>query len=143
MNFLNLIGETSNLLRLVAQSPAPLPDFGQALLRMVVSLAIVLVVLAGVLFLLKRRMRITGQKPGSEMSVLETVSISARHRLVLVRVRDRTLLLGATETGISRLAEFGASGETSASKGFGEAWAAAKDGGGATPGTIGRQEEQT
>ena len=106
-----------------AAAPA-IPDFGQALLRMVVSLAIVLGVLVLVLFVLKRRLRGGGLGSGGELKVLDSVAVAANQRLVLVRVRDRTLLLGATDAQISRLAEFGGEAEAPAPTSFREAWSA-------------------
>ncbi|MFZ4574553.1 MAG: flagellar biosynthetic protein FliO [Phycisphaerales bacterium] len=132
-----VFGSMLSLQEAAGAAPA-IPSFGQALLRMVVSLAIVLGVLVVVLFLLKRRMRGGGLGKSGEMKVLDSFAITPGQRIVLVRVRDRTLLLGATDSQISRLAEFGAEPETKPVTGFREAWEASAN---ETPKPAPRREE--
>lgn len=71
---------------------------------------LVLALLAGTLWLLRRKgvaslnvtlpKRFTGTK---QMQVLERMALTAHHSLHLVRVRDRTILIGVSPSGCNRI----------------------------------------
>ena len=77
---------------------------GSALLRMVWALLIVVGVIL-ILYALARK-RIPFAQPGSgEIRIIETRHLVGRNTLVLVSVRDRTLLLGVSDERISLLCD--------------------------------------
>ncbi len=77
---------------------------GSALLRMIWALLIVVGVIL-VLYALARK-RIPFAQPGSgEIRIIETRHLVGRNTLVLVSVRDRTLLLGISNERISLLCD--------------------------------------
>jgi flagellar protein FliO/FliZ len=65
-------------------------------------IAVALVVLAGLVLWLLRRMQVKGAWPGASrrIQVLETRALGPRHRLVLVRVGGREWLLGVSPSEI-------------------------------------------
>ncbi len=86
-------------------------------LSFVFSFALVLALLGGVLYLLKKMQ--SGSLPGlpkRRMRVIEQMSVAPRQKIVLVRVRDQELLIGITQQQINTLASFPASPEESASE---------------------------
>jgi len=74
------------------------------------AVLLVLALLAGTLWLLRRRgvatlnvslpKRLSGNK---EMQILERMPLTAHHSLHLVRVRDQTILIGVSPSGCNRL----------------------------------------
>jgi flagellar protein FliO/FliZ len=83
---------------------------GMDLLRMVGSMALVIVVLLAVLWGLKRiqnKMLIASHS--GRMQVLETQSIGTRQKIVLVRIGSQEVLLGITPTQINALGHWPAS----------------------------------
>lgn len=74
---------------------------------MVVALACIVGLIFGVVFVLKRLMpgavRSAGDRVG--IQVLGQLSMGSRQRVCVVRVQDRTLVLGITEGSINTLAE--------------------------------------
>ncbi|MBE7939220.1 MULTISPECIES: flagellar biosynthetic protein FliO [Ramlibacter] len=68
-------------------------------------LLLVLALIPGVLWLLKRVQ--TFRPPGAprELEVTAQVALGARERVVLVRMADRTLVLGVTPQQVTLLAE--------------------------------------
>lgn len=85
------------------QSPTLLPS----LYRIGGALALVIACIYAGIFLLKK---VTGQRyspghKGSLMEVVETLSIAPKKTLSLIRVVDRTVLIGVTDEHISVLSE--------------------------------------
>ncbi len=77
---------------------------GMDALRMLGSMAVVIVLLLAVLWGLKRiqNKMLTATHSG-RMQVLETQSIGSRQKIALVRVGDNEVLLGITPTQINAL----------------------------------------
>ena len=78
-----------------------------SLLRMVSALVIVIACIYGGIFLLRRLM---GQRQGRQgqsniLEVLETTSVAPKKTVSLIRVADKAVLVGITETGMSVLTE--------------------------------------
>ncbi|MBN2055712.1 flagellar biosynthetic protein FliO [bacterium] len=79
-------------------------DLGFQLARVLISLGIVCILAFVVLkFILPRMVRGT-RRPGG-MKVIETLRISPRGTIHAVRLPDRVLLVGATDQGLTALAE--------------------------------------
>ena len=77
--------------------------------RLVLGLLVVIAVIGGAYFLLRRasRARLPGARRGSgNVEVLETTQLTPTRHLHVVRVGDRVLLLGATDHGITTLESF-------------------------------------
>ncbi len=85
----------------------------------VLAALLVLALLGATLWLLRRKgvaslnvalpKRLTGAK---QMQIVERMALTAHHSLHLVRVRDRTILIGVSPSGCNRIGCFGeASGE--------------------------------
>lgn len=84
------------------------PSITAALVRMVLSLAVILFLVAAVFYGLRRfafRNRLTSRGSGM-LDVLETTGILPGKTLALVRVSDRVLLLGLSQDSVRCLCEF-------------------------------------
>ena len=79
-------------------------------LSLIASFALVLVLLLGTLWVL-RRIGATGLRAqsGRRLSVVESLWLGNRQRVVLLRVDDREILLGISAQGINRLDSLAAS----------------------------------
>lgn len=89
------------------------PSLGALAARMAVALGVVFALMTGVLWVARRYMpqvAKSGRLVGSGIEVLSTRSLGQRRSLILVRARDKTLLLGVTPQTISTLAELGEEG---------------------------------
>ncbi|MFM1827631.1 MAG: Flagellar biosynthesis protein FliO [Pseudomonadota bacterium] len=75
---------------------------------MISSFLLVIGLLAVVLYLLKR-FQPGGLATGRQIQLLESLGTGARQQVVLVRVRDKDLLLGVSVNQINTLAEWPAS----------------------------------
>jgi len=82
----------------------PLPA-ASLTLEVFVKLGIVLLLVYLSLYLLRRLQGVGQFTARRQISLLETVHLSPRQKLHLVRVGERTLLLGATDHSLSFLAE--------------------------------------
>ena len=84
--------------------PGSLPGIGHYLLTTAISLALVLALAVGFLWLMRRLM----PKPRGTRTVqiLESVVLEQRRALHLIKVGNRTMLLGSTDGGISLLKQF-------------------------------------
>lgn len=83
---------------------AALPDAGGSVLQMLFGLAIVLAMLFGTLWLLKRLSVPRG--PGSNlMRVVAGVSVGPRERVVLLEIGSSWLVLGVAQGQVATLAE--------------------------------------
>jgi flagellar biogenesis protein FliO len=84
------------------------PSIVAVVVRMVISLAIILLLLAIAVYVFRRltfKGRSMGHKSGI-MDVLETMNIMPGKTLALVRVQDRVLLLGIYQDGMETLTQF-------------------------------------
>lgn len=74
---------------------------------MVVALACIVGLIYGVVFILKRLLPNAARAGGSriELQLLSQLSVGSRQRVCVLRVQDRTLVLGVTEGSITTLAE--------------------------------------
>jgi flagellar biosynthetic protein FliO len=81
-----------------------------SLLKMIGALLFVLVCIYGVLYLLKQTMgkRYSGGGRGDLLEVVTTLGIAPKKTVSLIRVADRSVLVGITDSQISVLAEFDA-----------------------------------
>jgi len=93
-------------------TPQPF-DMGWMLAKTIFSLVLIIALIFGVVFLLKRFFG--KQLPGSVnrewFQVIARIPLQPRQSLWLVKVVDRVLLLGVTESGITKLTEFEQSAE--------------------------------
>ena len=82
--------------------------FGSAdLFRMIGSFALVLVLMAGLLWALRRlQSRMATQNSGRRLQILESLSIGPRQKIALVRVGDHEVMVGITASQITALAQW-------------------------------------
>jgi flagellar biosynthetic protein FliO len=78
-----------------------------SLIKMLAALAVVVVCIYVGIFLLKKLMnkRYTGSRGSSLLEIIETAYIDPKKSLSLVRVADKSVLIGVTENQISVLTE--------------------------------------
>ena len=97
---------------LTASAPASAapPEAGSALLQMALSLTLVLALLVGSLWLL-RRLRIGQGGQGSAVRVVASAAVGPRERVVVVELGDEWLVLGVG-SGNVRLLQTRPRGET-------------------------------
>jgi flagellar protein FliO/FliZ len=84
------------------------PGFGSAdLFRMIGSFALVLALMAALLWALRRlQSRMATQNSGRRMQIIESLSIGPRQKIALVRVGDHEVMVGITASQISALAHW-------------------------------------
>ena len=84
------------------------PGFGSAdLFRMFGSFALVLALMAGLLWALRRlQSRMNSQNAGRRLQILESVSVGPRQKIALVRVGEHEVMVGITASQISALAQW-------------------------------------
>ncbi len=100
-------GETISGQNSPVSSTAPVGSTFYSLLRIVSALAVVIGCIYGGIFLLKR---LSGSRSGQGSShraleVLETAYVAPKKTISLVRVADKSVLVGVTENSMSVLAE--------------------------------------
>jgi flagellar biosynthetic protein FliO len=78
---------------------------GSLLARMLLSVVAVIVLGAGLLYLLKRVLPKVANAPGKEIHVRETTHLGPRKALHLVEVGNPKLLIGSTNDSITTLAD--------------------------------------
>jgi flagellar protein FliO/FliZ len=85
-------------------------------LYIAMNFAIVLALLAGVLYVLKRMQsgNLLGM-PTRKIKVIEMVSVAPRQKVVLLRVKDQDVLIGVSPQQINAIATFPVSAEEMAS----------------------------
>ena len=85
-------------------------------LYIAMNFAIVLALLAGVLYVLKRMQsgNMLGM-PTRKIKVIEMVSVAPRQKVVLLRVKDQDVLIGVSPQQINAIATFPVSAEEMAS----------------------------
>lgn len=116
-----------------AELPAP-PSAGTLGLRLGISLAIVFGLIFGVTFLAKKYLPAQmSSSRGGPIQVLATRSVAPRKNLLLVRVQDKTILIGTTPQGLQFLTEVdqgpGGWEDAAAEAGLGQVFAAEGSGG--------------
>lgn len=89
------------------------PPYRIQMIQQVVAICLVLGLLGGTLWLLRRKglakfngIGIKGPKGAKAMTVLERMPLTAQHSLHLVRVRDETILIGVSPSGCTQIASF-------------------------------------
>lgn len=102
--FVGLLTASSTLLAQTAPAAPAAPSFGSSVLQMLFGLALVLGLLIGGLWLLKR---LTTPMSGvnSLMRVVGGTAIGTRERIVIVELGQTWLVLGVTPNSINTLAE--------------------------------------
>jgi len=83
------------------------PGFGSAeLFRMIGSFALVLVLMAALLWALRRlQSRMNSQNSGRRLQIIETVSVGPRQKIALIRVGNHEVLVGITPTQMTSLGQ--------------------------------------
>ena len=84
------------------------PGLGTAdLFRMIGSFVLVLVIMAGLLWALRKlQSRMNSQHPGRRMQVIESLSVGPRQKFALLRVGEHEVLVGITPTQMTSLAQW-------------------------------------
>lgn len=77
------------------------------IVKMVVALACIVGLIYGVVYVLKRLLPGAGGVGGERLGiqVLSQINVGSRQRIAVIRVQDRTLVVGVTEGSINTLAE--------------------------------------
>ncbi|SNR86619.1 flagellar biosynthetic protein FliO [Humidesulfovibrio mexicanus] len=77
------------------------------IVKMVVALACIVGLIYGVVYVLKRLLPGAGAAGGERLGiqVLTQLNVGSRQRIAVIRVQDRTLVVGVTEGSINTLAE--------------------------------------
>jgi flagellar protein FliO/FliZ len=79
---------------------------GADLFRMIGSFALVLALMAALLWALRRLQgRMLGQNPGRKLQIIESLSVGPRQRIALIRVGENEVLVGITPTQMTALAQ--------------------------------------
>jgi len=88
----------------MTSSPSPVPS----LMKIGAALAVVVICIYIGLFLLKKVMgrKYTGGGQAGHLEVLESMYVAPKKTVSLIRVGERTVLIGVTETGVNMLTEF-------------------------------------
>lgn len=86
-----------------AATPLPGEDFGAALAKMLLALALVLGLMGGLWWLARRFLPAQAGGPSGGMRVLGRLPLGPRKGLVLVEVAGRVLVLGMSEQGLNLL----------------------------------------
>jgi flagellar protein FliO/FliZ len=77
------------------------------LFRMLGSFALVLAIMAGLLWALRKlQSRMNSQHPGRRMQVIESLSVGPRQKFALLRVGEHEVLVGITPTQMTSLAQW-------------------------------------
>ena len=84
------------------------PGFaGADLFRMLGSFALVLALMAALLWALRRlQSRMNSQNAGRRLHIVESVSVGPRQKIALLRVGDREVMVGITASQITALAQW-------------------------------------
>ena len=98
-------GQTdSELMQSTTTTPSPVPS----LMKIGAALAAVVICIYVGLFLLKKAMgrKYSGGGQGGHLEVLESMYVAPKKTVSLIRVGERTVLIGVTEAGVNMLTEF-------------------------------------
>ena len=80
---------------------------GLDLLRMIASMLLVLTLLGGLLYLLKRmQSRLGAQTSGRQMKLVESLSLNSRHKIAMVQLDGHTVLVGVSPGQMACLAHW-------------------------------------
>ena len=80
---------------------------GLDLLRMIASMLLVLTLLGGLLYLLKRmQSRLGAQTSGRHMKLVESLSLNSRHKIAMVQLDGHTVLVGVSPGQMACLAHW-------------------------------------
>ena len=84
------------------------PGFGSAdLFRMIGSFALVLALMAVLLWALRRlQTRMANQNSGRRLQIVESLSVGPRQKIALIRVGDNEVMVGITASQITALAQW-------------------------------------
>ena len=84
------------------------PGFGSAdLFRMIGSFALVLALMAVLLWALRRlQTRLATQNSGRRLQIVESLSVGPRQKIALIRVGDNEVMVGITASQITALAQW-------------------------------------
>ena len=84
------------------------PGIGSAdLFRMIGSFALVLALMAALLWALRRlQSRMASQNSGRRMQIVESLSVGPRQKIALVRIGEHEVMVGITASQISALAQW-------------------------------------
>ena len=95
---------------LFGKEPAKLADdnLGSSLYKMMLSLALVVALAFGAMYLSKKVLPKVSGIAGKRVKVLETVSLGSRRAVHLLAIGDRQILIGSTQNTITRLADLDA-----------------------------------
>lgn len=88
----------------MTSSPSPLPS----LIKIGAALTVVVICIYVGLWLLKKFMgrKYSGGGQGGHLEVIESMYVAPKTTVSLIRVGERTVLVGVTETGVNMLTEF-------------------------------------
>ncbi len=77
------------------------------IVKMVVALAFIVGLIYGVVYVLKRLLPVSSRAGGEriDLQVLAQLGMGSRQRVAVIRVQDKTLVIGITEGSINTLAE--------------------------------------
>jgi flagellar protein FliO/FliZ len=85
------------------------------LFRMIGSFILVLAVMAGLLWTLRKlQSRLNSQNSGKRMQVLETLIVGPRQKFALLKVGDNEVLVGITPSQMTSLGQWPASASSTA-----------------------------
>ena len=77
------------------------------LFRMIGSFALVLVIMAALLWALRKlQSRMHSHQPGRRMQIIESLSVGPRQKFALLRVGEHEVLVGITPTQMTSLAQW-------------------------------------
>lgn len=99
--FRSLVFLVAGVLAQAAAAAEPTPGLAEGLGQMLLGLVIVLGLLLGTLWLIKRLTTPHGAAAG--LRVLGAVPVGPRERVVLVEVADQVLILGVTQSNVRTL----------------------------------------
>ncbi len=91
---------------------------GADLMRLIGSMALVIALMGGLLWLLRRmQTRISGQSRGRRLQLIESLSLNTRHKLALVQVDGQQVLIGMSPAQLTALAHWSQEGGASLATG--------------------------
>jgi len=102
--FISVVLSVNLPLSTAATRPIPLPSYGEAVMRTLIALVVVVALLLIAAKVLPRWLRDRRAKPsGGPIEVVAAHPIEHRRTIYLVRVRGREYLVGSSEAGLHAL----------------------------------------
>lgn len=84
---------------------------GADLVRLIGSFALVIALMGGLLWLLRRmQTKISGHSRGRRLQLIESLSLNTRHKLALVQVDGQQVLIGMSPAQLTALAHWSQDG---------------------------------